>query len=428
MQMLQVMLMVRNEAVRKPELLAPAGDWVSLRAAIDAGADAVYFGIKGINMRAGAQNFSLADMKKISKLCHDADVKCYLALNTIVYEHELTKIEKMLDRVKEVKVDAVIAWDLSVLSMAVKRSIDVHISTQMSVSNSRSLLFFYNNFGIKRFVLARECSIDDIKRINKQLDDWGIDDVEIEVFAHGAMCVAISGRCFMSQFQYGKSANRGECIQPCRREYEIADKEGTIGLTLGHDYVLSPKDLCTIPIIDKFIDAGASVFKIEGRNRSPEYVDSTVRSYREMIDWYMENKRKKTCRKDMAELKSRLIGELRKVYNRDFSTGFYMGKPIDEWCDDYGSKATETKQYVGYVVNHFKKPGVAEIKVESNTFSAGDELMVQGPTTGVKKQKVDSIEWQHTAVDAVEKGKNYAVKLGFIVRKNDKVYVLRKRK
>lgn len=410
----------------KPEIMSPAGDWISLRAAVGAGCDAVYFGIKGINMRAGAKNFSLSDLDRIVGYCHKKGVSAHLAVNSIVYEKELSKVCRIVAKAKEVGVDAIIAWDMAVINEARKRMIPVFMSTQMSVSNSESIIFYYKTLGIKRFVLARECSIDDIKKIQKNLKkNYGIEDIEIEVFVHGAMCVSISGRCFMSQNKFGRSANRGECLQPCRREYLVTDIEEKHKFNVGHDYILSPKDLCTIPFIEKLIEAGVASFKIEGRNRSPEYVKVVTEAYRRAIDYYSANKGKRGFAKDFEAVKKELVNDLKKVYNRGFSSGFYMGKPIEEWTDAYGSKATTRKEYAGVVKNYFRKSGVAEIKVESNEFEVGDEIMFQGPTTGVVSQKVDSIEVHHKKVKKAVKGKPVAVKTNELVRVNDKVYVIK---
>ena len=414
---------------KKPEIMSPAGDWLSLKAAIDAGCDAVYFGIKGMNMRAGAKNFTAADLRKIAKVCHENDVKAYLAMNTIVYEKEIKKIAKILAKAKAAGIDAVICWDFAVIKEARKQKIPIFISTQMSVSNSESIIFFYKTQGIRRFVLARECSINDIKTIKKELKKAlksKADKIEIETFAHGAMCVSISGRCFLSQFQFGKSANRGACIQPCRREFNITDIEEKHSFRLGNNYILSPKDLCTIPFIEKLIEAGVDSFKIEGRNRSPEYVKTVTSAYRKAVDFYFENKGKKGFQKEFNELKKELVNEVKKVYNRGFSSGFFMGKPIDEWTDSYGSKATTRKEYVGFVKNYYNKPGVAEIKVESNEFREGNEIMFQGPTTGVFSQKAESIELHHKKVMKAVKGKHVAVKTKELVRINDKVYIIKK--
>lgn len=275
----------------KPELLSPVQDLVSLKAAIDAGADAVYFGIKELNMRQGAKNFELKELKKIIDICHKNKVKAYLTLNTIVYDNEISRVKEILRKIKKLKIDAVIAWDFSVINEANKLGIPMHISTQASISNFEAIKTLKKNFkNITSVNLARELSLEQIKYIIKKLKKERI-KVDIEVFVHGAMCVSVSGRCFMSQEIFGKSANRGECLQPCRRKYILKDIEEDHELELGEEYVMSPKDLCTIEIIDKLIEAGINSFKIEGRNRSPEYVKVVTESYREAIDAVMKDLR-----------------------------------------------------------------------------------------------------------------------------------------
>jgi putative protease len=269
--------------IKKPELLSPVQDLVSLKAAIDAGCDAVYFGVKGLNMRAGAKNFDTKDIKKIVSIAHKNKVRAYLALNVIVYDDELAKVKKILGEAKKNKIDAVICWDLSVLELCNRLKIPIHLSTQASVTNLESLRSYYKKFKIKRAVLARELSLEQIKGIIKKIKKNKL-KVEIETFVHGAMCVSVSGRCFLSQEVFNKSANRGECLQPCRRKYIIKDSEEKHEFLIGEDYVLSPKDLCTIEILDKLVDAGIDSFKIEGRNRSAEYVKVVTEVYRQAID------------------------------------------------------------------------------------------------------------------------------------------------
>lgn len=414
---------------KKPEIMSPAGDWTSLRAALDAGCDAVYFGLKGMNMRAGAGNFSAAAMQKITGLCHDSRVRAYLALNTVVYEKDITRIKKIICKAKDANIDAVICWDFAVIEEALKQDVPVYVSTQMSVSNSASILFFYKSLGIRRFVLARECTLQDIKKIAKDLrKELGAEaaDIEIEVFAHGAMCVSISGRCFISQFQDGCSANRGECRQHCRRQYLVSEKEGGQSLIVGNNYILSPKDLCTLPFIEHLIEAGVASLKIEGRNRSPEYVAAVTAAYRKAVDFYFENRGKREFKKRFEALKKELTGGLKKVYNRGFSAGFYLGKPLNEWTDGPGSKAYEKKAYAGIVTKYYKKPGVAEVKVESNEFKVGDAIMFQGPTTGVFSQTAESIEVHHKKVERATKGRLVAVKTVKLVRANDRVYLIKR--
>ena len=412
----------------KPEIMSPAGCWISLRAALDAGCDAVYFGIKGANMRAGADNFSAGEMKKLAKQCHDAGVKAYLALNTVLYENDISNTKKIICKSKEADIDAIICWDFAVIQEAVKQQLPVYASTQMSVANSESILFLHNSFGINRFVLARECSLSDIKTIRRKLKKArGIyaKDIEIEVFVHGAMCVSISGRCFMSHFLTGKSANRGECLQPCRREYFVTEKDREYSLVLGSNYILSPEDLCALPFIEKLIEAGVSSLKIEGRNRSPEYVRTVTGAYRKAVDFYFENRKKKEFKKQFKTLKAGLVNQLRTVYNRGFSSGFFLGRPADQWTSTYGSQATKKKEYSGIVIKYYRKPGVAEVRVESNEFRNGDEIMFHGPTTGVLAQVAESIEINHKKIDLAEKGTVVAVKTTNPVRPNDRVYVVK---
>ncbi len=407
----------------KPRILAPAGDFIALRAAIDAGADEVYFGIKGLNMRAGAKNFEEKDLKKIAGLCHKSNVKALLALNTIVYEDEQTKAESLIKKAKIAGIDAIICWDFSIIELCKKHGMKVHVSTQASLSNYPAIKSLKNNYpNVERVVLARECTLEHIKKINSQIKKDKL-DIEIEVFIHGAMCVSESGRCFMSQELFGKSANRGECLQPCRRKYEVylKDPEEGHGLLLGSDYVMSPKDLCALPIIDKIIDSGVYALKIEGRNRNPEYVHTVVSVYRKIIDDYAKGK-------DINNLKKELIKELEKVYNRGFSTGFYLGKPMDEWTKEYGSSSVQTKSYVGKIMNYYPKVSVAELLIESSPLLDGDEIMIQGVTTGLIKQKASNLMLDDKKVLKAEKQQVITLKVDKKVRKNDQVYKIIKRK
>lgn len=396
-------------ALRKPELLAPVGNMISLKAAISAGCDAIYFGIKNFNMREGAKNFEFKDVKNISKICRENGVKLYLTLNIIVYDEELKKIDSLIKKVKNY-IDAIICWDLAVIELCKKHNVEIHISTQASVSNHLSSEY-YKKRGAKRIVFARECNLDQIKKIIKKTK------IESEVFIHGAMCVAISGRCFMSQFSYGRSANRGQCLQNCRREYLIKDIDREYEFKLGNNYVMSAKDLCTLPFIDQlmFFDS----LKIEGRNRSPEYVKTVVSVYRRAIDAFYEGVLDK-------KLKNELMNQLKLVYNRDFSSGFYLGKPINEFTDEYGSKAIMKKEFVGKVINYYKKKGVVEIKITSNIFKKGDILMVQGNKTGVEEFEVSEILQEGVFVDKAKRG-DVTLKVPFILRRNDFIYVLKKR-
>jgi putative protease len=405
----------------KPELISPVQDFVSLTAAINAKADAVYFGLKEFSMRANAKNFNVSELKKVAEICHKNKIKAYLTINTIVYENEIEKIKNILKKVKEAEIDAIHAWDMSVIKEALKLGIEVHLSTQASVSNSEAALF-YKKLGIKRIILARECNLKQIKEIKKK-----VKGIEIETFIHGAMCVSVSGRCFISQFLFNKSANRGECLQPCRRRYYLEDVEEGHRLELGNDYVMSPKDLCALPFIEKLIEIGIDAFKIEGRNRSPEYVKIVTEVYRAAIDFYFANKHKKDFKTNFEALKKQLLEELKSVYNRGFSPGFYIGLPTNEdWAGIYGSKATAQKVYVGKIIHFYNKINVAEVKIETGKISIGDKIMIQGPTTGVYEQKVESMEVEHKKINEAKKGDVFAIKLQVIARKSDKVFIVKK--
>lgn len=395
--------------LKKPELLAPIGDWAMLQAAIESGCNAIYFGIRGLNMRVRARNFTLRDLPQIAARCHRKQVKAYLALNTIVYENEINEMQRILTKAREAEIDAVICWDFSVIAMAQKIGLEIHLSTQASISNSIALNQ-YAQFGVSRYVLARECSLSQIRQIKSKTS------AEIETFIHGAMCVSESGRCFISQFLYNKSANRGACIQPCRREYRVIDMENEHELQIDNHYIFSPKDLCTIGFIDQLIESRIDSFKIEGRARSPEYVRTVVSCYREAIDAYFDNQ--------LTEgKKAELLARLEQVYHREFSTGFYLGKPINEWTSDANSQAATRKQFVGIVQNYYKKVQVADVLIQAADLKPNDELIIIGPTTGVVENSVTSLQnAKFQAVDFAEKGQVVGIKLPQLVRRNDKVY------
>jgi len=396
---------------RKPELMAPAGDWTMLRTAVKSGADAVYFGVDKLNMRAKAKNFSTEELPEISKFCHSKKVKTYLTLNTIVFEDEIAEAEQIIVAAKRAKIDRIICWDLAVANLCNKHKIPFCISTQGSVSNSLAASV-YKKLGAVRIVLARECSLEEIKKISASTD------LEIEAFVHGAMCIAVSGRCFMSHHLFGQSANRGECVQPCRREYEIYDTATKKSLLLGDDYLLSPKDLCTIEFIDQLIEAGINSFKIEGRKRAPEYVAKTVSVYRKAIDLYFQKKLTK-------EKKKEFLSELEKVYNRGFSTGFYFGVPSSEdYAEIEGSKATTRKDYVGKVLNYFKKPKVAQVLLESGKIKLNDQLLITGETTGLIEMNLSELFLNEKSVNVAKKGDEVTFVIPELVRRNDKVYLV----
>lgn len=407
-----------KKSFKKPELMAPAGDWTMLRTAVSAGADAVYFGVDKLNMRAKAKNFSVAELSEVSKFCRSKKVKTYLTLNTIVFEDELSEAEQIITAAKKAKIDRIICSDLAVAELCNKNKMLFCISTQSSISNSLSASV-YKRLGAVRFVLARECSLEEIKKIRKNTD------LEIEAFIHGAMCIAVSGRCFMSHHLFGQSANRGECIQPCRREYEIYDlpagRQGTASkksLLIGNDYVLSPKDLCTIEFIDKLIEAGIDSFKIEGRKRAPEYVATTVSVYRKAIDLYFKKKL-------TTEKKKEFLKKLETVYNRGFSAGFYFGKPSSEdYAGVEGSKATTKKAYIGKVLNYFKKPKAAHILLESGKIKLNDRILIIGETTGLIELTLKKMFIDEKVSSTAQKGDEITFKTPELVRRNDKVYIV----
>ncbi len=394
---------------KKPELLAPVGDWNMLSAAINSGADAVYFGVDNLNMRAMAENFKISDMPEIVSLCKKKNISAHLTLNTIIYENELDKIDEIILAAKNSGVDMIICWDLSVISKCKEYGMPFCISTQASISNSEAAKF-YMNLGAKRIVLARECTLDKIREIKNKVN------VEIETFVHGAMCIAVSGRCFMSHEIFGKSANRGECLQPCRREYEIIDNDEGHSLILGEDYVLSPNDLCTIEFIDKLIETKIDAFKIEGRKRSPEYIAKVVSVYRKAIDFYFEGQL-------TDKIKTGFVDELKKVYNRGFSTGFYFGEPGSEsYAAVYGSKASTRKVYVGKVLNYYKMKKIVNVRLEAGTLNKGESIYIIGNTTGVVEFEVEKIMNNENELICAGKGTDVTFECNERVRENDKVY------
>ena len=395
--------------IKKPELLAGAGDWKMLTTAVKAGADAVYFGVEELNMRAKANNFELDKLDEVVSFCHDHNVDAHLTVNAIVFDDQNEKLDKLLRAAKKANVDMVIAWDMAVIDKTLEYELPLCISTQASISNVNAAKV-YQRLGAQRIVLAREVTLENIKYIKSNLD------MEIEAFVHGAMCVAISGRCFMSHHAFGQSANTGECLQPCRREYEIYDKSGDTSFLIGEDYVMSPKDLCTIEFIDELIDAKIDSFKIEGRKRSPEYIHTVVSTYRKAIDLYFEEKLDRETKHEMYE-------DLKKVYNRGFSAGFYFGTPSgDEYTERYGNQATTKKVYVGKVINYYKKSKIAHIKLEAGGLEINDSIYITGNTTGLVETNLQSIVKDEKQINAAAKGDEITFFLGELVRPKDQVY------
>ena len=406
------------------ELIAPAGDMTCLQTALKAGADGVYFGAEGYNMRAGSSNFIISDFPALKALCTEFNAKSYLALNTIVYDGELKKMTQTVAAAKKDGFDAVICSDMAVVEACRKLDMPFHISTQASVSNY-SAVKFYAGLGAKMIVLARELTLEQVRHITGKIKADGL-DVRIECFVHGAMCVAVSGRCFMSQEVFGRSANRGQCVQPCRRQYIITDPEENEELEIGTDYVMSPKDLCAIEFIDVLTDAGISGLKIEGRSRSPEYVNTVTTAYRKAIDFCKEHRNDTEFRKEYNTLTNTLKKELALVYNRGFSEGFYFGRPIEAWTKEYGSMAEEKKIFIGDVKKYYPKAGVAEIIICARGLKSGDKLSILGANTGVVTVMADSFYTNDLPSTDAGKGDSVTIKCSK-VRKHDKVYVLEKR-
>ena len=407
------------------ELIAPAGDMTSLVTALKAGADALYFGAEGYNMRAGSGNFTAADFPTVRALCTAHSAKAYLALNTILYDGELKKMAQTVSAAKTTGIDAIICSDMAVIEACRNAEMPFHLSTQASVSNY-SAVKFYAALGARMIVLARELTLEQVRHITANIRRDKL-DVQIECFVHGAMCVAVSGRCFMSQDLFGRSANRGQCVQPCRRQYIITDPEEHEELELGTNYVMSPKDLCAIEFLDVLIDAGISAFKIEGRSRSPEYVQTTTTAYRQTLDLCINHRTDTEFRSRYSELTMRLKEDLAQVYNRGFSTGFYFGKPLEAWTREYGSLAQEKKTYIGEVKKYYPKAGVAEIIMQARGLKKGEKLSILGAKTGTLTVMADAFFTNDQPNTDARKGDNITIKCP-PVRRHDKVYLLEKRR
>lgn len=398
---------------KKPELLSPAGDWASLNAAIDAGADAVYFGIKGLNMRHAAANFHLNEIGRVMECLRQAGVKGYVTLNTVMRQMDLPRLKQILAAARAAQVNAVILWDLAVLALAREQGLRIHLSTQASVANIEALRMYVRQ-GVSQVVLARECSLDDIAAISGVIRREKI-PCKIETFVHGAMCVSVSGRCFLSQETFAKSANQGQCLQPCRREYFIRDRDGECEYVLGPEYLLSPRDLCAIDVVDRLMAAGVDSFKIEGRMRSPEYVRETTLCYRQAIDVAAEG-----CL--TPALAAKLRKRLETVYNRGFSHGFLLGAPGTEgWSR--GLAHTRQKVFIGEVTRFFKKISVAEVRLQSHALARGDEILIIGHKTPALRCVVDEMKRDDAFIGRAVKGETIGMKLPWAVRPKDKVFV-----
>lgn len=395
---------------RNLEIMAPAGNFECLHAAIQGGANSVYFGVEKLNMRShSANNFKMTDLQEICDICRRHGVKTYLTLNIVLYNEDLEDMRRTLDAAKEAGITAVIASDMAAIIYASQIGIEVHISTQLSISNAESLRFYARYADV--IVLARELNLHQVKEIKSIIDRDNICGpsgrrVEIEMFAHGALCMAISGKCYLSLHEYGASANRGSCYQICRRGYEVTDMETGSQLVVDNKYIMSPKDLCTIEFMDKIIDAGVTVFKIEGRARSAEYVKKVASCYRRAADAVCDGTY-------TPELAADLKKELAEVFNRGFWDGYYQGARLGEWSEVYGSKATRRKVYCGKITNWFARLGVAEILVESASLKVGDRILIIGPTTGVVELNVPEIRVDLKPVGEASKGTYCSVPIDF---------------
>lgn len=404
----------------KLELMSPAGDFASLQAAIDNGADSVYFGVEQLNMRARASmNFTIDDLPEISKRCTENGVRTYLTLNTIIYDHDLSIIKTLLDKAKSARLTAVIAMDQAVISYARQIGMEVHISTQINITNIETVKF-YALFA-DTMVMSRELSITQIKKICDQIEREQIKGpsgnlVEIEIFGHGALCMAVSGKCYLSLHSANSSANRGACKQNCRKKYTVIDQETGFEIELDNEYMMSPKDLCTINFLDQIVDAGVKVLKIEGRGRAPEYVATVTKCYREAIDAVAGG----TFSPEKVE---NWMKQLETVYNRGFWAGYYLGQELGEWSANSGSSATQKKVYVGKGRHFYPKSNIAEFLIEAYDISIGDKILIQGPTTGsqeivLEDMKVD----QKDGAKMAKKADVITFRTDFRVRPSDKLY------
>ncbi|QUB92765.1 U32 family peptidase [Prevotella denticola] len=403
------------------EIMAPVGSRESLAAAIHAGADSVYFGIGRLNMRShSANHFTIDDLKEIAGTCKAQGIKTYLTVNTVIYGEDIETMHKIVDAARAAGITAVIASDVAVMMYCRQAGVEVHLSTQLNISNIDALKFYAQFADVA--VLARELNMNQVKEIHRQILEQNIcgpkgQPVRIEMFCHGAFCMAISGKCYMSLHDANRSANRGECVQICRRSYTVTDNETGNQLEIDNKYIMSPKDLKTVRFIDRMMDAGVRVFKIEGRARGPEYVHTVVTCYREAIESVLDG----TFTEEKKDLWDKRLST---VFNRGFWDGYYQGQKMGEWTKEYGNKATEKKVLIGKVMKYFSRPGVAEIAVEANTFSKGDKLLITGNTTGAMFLNADEIRYDLRPVDAAEQGWRVSIPVPGKVRPNDKLFKL----
>lgn len=407
------------KSIQDYEIMAPAGSYESLAAAIQGGADSIYFGIEGLNMRAkSSNNFTIADLHNIANICRDHKIKTYLTVNTIIYDNDMELMRKIVDAAKEANLSAIIAADVAVLMYARTIGIEVHLSTQLNITNIESLKFYAQFADV--VVLARELNINQVASIYRDIVDQQIKGpsgalIRIEMFSHGALCMAVSGKCYLSLHEKDLSANRGACNQICRRSYIVKDKTSDIELEIDNEYIMSPKDLKTIHFMNKMMDAGVRVFKIEGRARGPEYVRVVTSCYKEAVKAYCDGTYTDEKIYDWTE-------RLSAVFNRGFWDGYYLGQRLGEWTHRYGSGATKRKVYVGKAIKHFGNLGVTEFLVETQSIRQGDELLITGPTTGAVFVTADDIRVELSPVEEAVKGNHFSIKTNEKIRPNDQLY------
>ncbi|WP_372793529.1 peptidase U32 family protein [Lutibacter sp.] len=403
----------------KMELMAPAGNFESMQAALDNGADSIYFGVEQLNMRARASiNFTLDDLQEISDRCKAKNVRTYLTLNTIIYDHDLSIVKTLIQKAKDADITAVIAMDQAVIATARAIGMEIHISTQINITNIETVKF-YAMFA-DTMVLSRELSLRQVKKITEQIVKENVcgpsgNLVEIEIFGHGALCMAVSGKCYMSLHSANSSANRGACKQNCRKKYTVIDQETGFEMELDNEYIMSPKDLCTIDFLDQIEEAGVKVLKIEGRGRAPEYVANVIKCYRDAIDSI------EAGTYDKEKVISWML-ELEKVYNRGFWSGYYLGQKLGEWSNGSGSHATQKKVYIGKGMHYFPKSNIGEFKIEAYDITVGDTILITGPTTGAKEMEVKEMFVNDVNAQKGQKGDSVTIKLEFRIRPSDKLY------
>ena len=400
--------------------MAPVGSYESLVAAVQGGADAIYFGIEGLNMRANsANNFTIDDLHKIAEYCHENGLKSYLTVNTVIYDNDIETMHKIIQAAKEAKISAIIASDLAAILYARSIGVEVHISTQVNISNSEAVRY-YSQFA-DVVVLARELNLEQVYQIHQTILKDDIrgphgEQVRIEMFCHGALCMAVSGKCYMSLHEMNRSANRGACAQICRRSYTVTDRDTNEQLDIENQYIMSPKDLKTIHFMNKMIDAGVRVFKIEGRARGPEYVRTAVSCYNEAINAYIDGT---FSEEKVAEWDERL----KTIFNRGFWDGYYLGQRLGEWTSRYGSSATKIKVYCAKGIRFFSKIGVAEFQMEAGELHVGDEVIITGPTTGALPVTIEEIRVDLKPVEMTKKGERFSFKISEKIRPSDKMFL-----